>query len=151
MKTYGVTPHYELIKNNRWGRVLSDHTLSTPITGYAATFENHFFRCRLMPDGALTIYALSEWDFASGPVINDTAMVAASLMHDAFCHLTDKGILPWSVRAQADNYFAKMLIDHSARGGLLGWRTAWAYLSTTWRWVAVKTYSNTIARWRRTQ
>ena len=151
MKTCGITPHYELARNNTWGVILSDHAMCTPITGHTAVFNNREFHCSLTDDGELIIYEGSVWDFASGPALNTPAMVAASLMHDAFCHMTNNGKLPWSCRAQADGYFAQMIRDHGPRGGLLGWRTGLTYLSSGWRWLAVSANSQLIARWSRTK
>lgn len=144
MKPFQI-PHYELFWKNgfRWGRLLSNYTIKTPITGYNRILDTGNFRCILRADGELTVVNLSEWDFGTGPgVIQDIAMVPASLVHDAFCHLTDRGILPWSVRMKADNYFASMLWRYGSKGFV-------SKASTSWRWLAVTANSQLIARWRR--
>lgn len=137
-----VYPHFEVFRRNgeRWGRLLADYTFETPIKGYNVTLNTGEMHCTLRDTGMLTIYSLSQWNFGNGRVtVQDLAMVLASLAHDAFCELTNRGLLPWSVRAQADNYFAASLWSSSA-GGLL------SALSTGWRWMLVSANSQTLAR-----
>lgn len=130
-------PHYETFKRNGkiWGRLLSDHKYKTPITGFDVVIESRQ-GARLKPSGILHIYAMSEWDFGSG-AIDTPAMVYASLAHDVFCEMTDKGILPWECRFEADKYFWTCLSE----GG--------AIVSRFWRVPAVMLYSQLFARWRR--
>lgn len=140
-------PYVELFRHNRttWGRLLADYTFDTPITGYNRALDTGRFRCKLTEDGSLTIYKMSEYDFGSGRItVQDLGMIRASLAHDAFCHLTDRGIIPYSERRKADNYFAKLLWETGSRGPI-------AAMSTAWRWTAVSAYSQTLARWRRTK
>jgi hypothetical protein len=130
-------PKYELIRSGKWGRLLKNYTYTTPISGYSISWSDQNFKCVLQANGELTVFSLSVWDFGSGPAINTPAMVYASLAHDAFCHMTDRGLLPWSVRAQADQYFWTCLSD------------AGATVSRYWRVPAVMLYSQTLGRWRR--
>lgn len=132
-------PHFERFKRNGrwWGRLLSDYTYHTPITGYAATLSTDHYACSLLPDGTLIVRALTQWDYGSGPVVQSGPMIYASLAHDMFCHMTDKGILPWSVRHEADKYFWDCLGESGAT------------ISRLWRTPAVMLYSQLVARWRR--
>lgn len=134
VKASGI--HYELIRRGRWGRLLSDYAKMTPIKGHDVVYNDGEFRCRLEPSGRLTAYRISEWDFGTR-AINTPAMVEASVSHDAFCKMTDAGILPWSVRFEAD----KFLWTDLGNGG--------ATISRFWRVPLVMLYSQTIARWRR--
>ena len=143
MTTLSV-PHHELFRQNgrRWGRLLSDYTIQTPITGYNRTLDTGRFRCTLFSDGRLIVFKWSEWDLGSGDItIQDIAMIVASLPHDAFCHMTGRGILPWSVRRLADNFLAKMLWQYGAKGFISG-------ASTAWRWLVVSANSQLIARFK---
>jgi hypothetical protein len=142
------TPHYELCRNNTHGRLLSDYVIRTPIKGYQVSYAHGQFHCRLDVDGKLTVYAMSEWNFGNR-AIDTPAMVAASLPHDAFCHMTNSGRLPWSARRLADNFFSWMLRELGPRGGRLGLRTGLTCLSSGWRWLGVTANSQLIARWSR--
>jgi hypothetical protein len=137
-------PHYEMFRKNgdSFGRLLSDYTFyDTPIKGYDFDYKNQSMHCRLSPDGTLTIFKLSEWDFGTGPVIQDQNMVRASLFHDPLCYMTDSGVIPYSERVRADNYFAWLLND--------GGSGVMQKVSTAWRWLVVSLNSQTIARLRR--
>lgn len=147
MTECSIMPDFDLIRGNTWGKLKRDHVMCTPFTGFDVAWSNDVFRCRLTPDGKLTVFAGSEWDFATGG-IDTPAMVAASLMHDAFCHMTNAGKLPWSVRRRADNHFSAMIRKHGPRGGFLGWRTGLTYAASGWRWIVVSANSQLNARWR---
>jgi hypothetical protein len=136
-----LMPSYERYKRNGrwWGRLLSDYVYRTPITGYAVTVDASDYSCTLLPDGSLIVRALTVWDYGSGPVVQSGPMIYASLAHDMFCHMTDRGFLPWSVRHEADKYFYHCLSE------------AGATISRFWRTPAVMLYSQTVARWRRTK
>ena len=147
MNTYGATPVYELINLNRCGRLLLSHEIDTPIKGYEVHFRNDRFECRLYKSGRLFVRALSEWDF--GTMAPDTpAMIIASLPHDAFCLMTDAGLLPWKVRRQADNFFTSFLFEHCPKGGRFKWRTGLSGLFAGVAWVFVSVNSQFFARWR---
>jgi hypothetical protein len=139
-------PHVELFKRNRtvWGRLLSEYSFAdTPHKGYDVEYNDGRFRCHLFPDGRLKIYMLSEYDFGSGGItVQDLGMIRASLYHDALCHMTDAGLLPYTERRRADNHFASLLWQTGSRGPI-------AAVSTAWRWTGVTLYSQTLARWRR--
>jgi len=132
-----VQPRIEIFKHNgtKWGRLLDDYTYHTPITGFEKTLKIKNFHCQLFADGKLKVFALSEWDFGSW-AIDDPAMVYGSLAHDAFCHMTNYLLLPWSVRAQADKYLWQCLTD------------AGATVSRFWRVPGVMLYSQLVARWK---
>lgn len=135
-------PHFEVFRKNgeRWGRLLRDYTYDTGIKGYNRTLDIGYFRCRLTDDGLLTIFKWSEWNFGDGDVtVQDLAMILASLIHDAFCHLTGRGILPYSVRMKADNLFTRMLWKNGSQGLLNA-------ASASWRWFLVTLNSQTKAR-----
>lgn len=137
-------PHYERFRKNGddWGRLLSDYWFyDTPIKKYDIDFNNDSMKCRLYANGNLCIYKPSQWDFGTGPVIQDQNMVRGSLFHDAICHMTDAGAIPYQERARGDNYFAYLLNEGGS--GLL------QKASTAWRWFVVSLNSQTIARFRR--
>lgn len=124
---------YELIDHGKRGRLLSPLYFPSPIEGYevcAPTF------C-LDESGNLALHAGFEWDFGSY-AIDTPGMVRASAMHDAFCILTDTGKLPWKCRAQADDYFRKLLIEY----GTSAIRAWWCYLG-------VRTFSTLVAKRKR--
>jgi hypothetical protein len=131
-------PHYLLIKRGwkTWGKLLSDYTYITPIVGYSVRYHTKDFYVHLTPDGKLFIAKGSFWDFGTGPVIQDLAMVYASLPHDMFSHLTNAGKLPWAERYQADKYFYHCL------------SIAGSTMSRFWRFPGVFLYSQLIARWK---
>ena len=65
----------------------------------------------LHPDGLLEIDAGYVWDFGTGAV--DTPdMVAASLVHDAGCDLTNEGVIPWAFRREFDREFRRVLAEY---------------------------------------
>ena len=132
------TPHYQLIRRGKWGRMLENHVYFTPIKGHTARINEPRLKCRLFENGMLEVYADTEWDFGTH-ALNTPAMVIASLAHDMFCHFTDRGLLPWEVRHKADKYFGKLLKQAGA-----GW-------SRLWRIPVVVFYSQAIARWKRTK
>ena len=130
-------PHYELIAKGKRGRLLDTYAYHTPVKGYEAEIMERTIRTRLSADGTLTVFYCTEWDFGSGPAVDTPAMVTASLAHDIFCHLTDRGLIPWECRAPADGYFRQVLKDC----GNGAWRHA--------RWLGVRFYSTCLAKWRR--
>lgn len=111
---YGLA--YTLFREGRrhWGRLNDDVIIHTGITGHLAEIDGTVtpMKALLYPDGRLKIYAGSRWDFGSGPALNTPGMVRASLVHDAFCHLTNLGLVPWSVRKDADRLFRDMLKEY---------------------------------------
>lgn len=127
--------HYELIDGGKRGRLLSPLDFESGITGHCVNDPSFAFY--LAPDGLLTLYTGFEWDFGSY-ALDTPAMVLASAAHDAFCVMTDKSLLPWSVRAQSDKYFRDLLAENG-----VGFIRRW------YCWAGVRTYSKTIAYWRR--
>lgn len=132
-----VIPHIETFKRNgrTWARLLQNYAYQTPITGHHKTL-NGFISAILSADGLLKIERMSEWDLGTGAV-DTPAMVYASLPHDIFCEMTSKGMLPWSVRHQADKYFWQCLTG------------AGATISRFWRTPLVMLNSQLVARWGR--
>jgi hypothetical protein len=137
--------NYTLIKKNKWGRLNQDVFIETGITGHEASIMNSGIYCHLQPDGMMWIGTGTEWDFGSGPAINTPAMVRASLVHDMFCHLTDRGLVPWNVRSKADKLFRQHLIDYNPKrrwfNPLRYWHNA--------RYAGVVMYSQCLARFKR--
>lgn len=129
-------PRYTLLngRSNR-ARLDEDYRFDTGIKGHEARIEYRPDACQLWPFGTLIVYEGFVWDFGSGPAIDTPDMVIASLAHDALCGLTDRGLVPWSVRKQADKYFRYLLKINGCP-----WIRRWyAYL-------AVRFYSYNIAR-----
>lgn len=128
-------PAAKRLPDGRW-RTINDEQYETPIKGYSLIWGNGEFRCRLYEDGRLLIYAGSVWDLGTG-AIDTPAMIYASLPHDAFCLMTNSGVLPWECRMMADKYFKQCLKDAGA-----GW-------TALWRFPLVVLNSQTIARMKR--
>lgn len=126
--------HYELIDGGKRGRLLSPLEFETGITGHCVNDPSFAFY--LAPDGNLTLYTGYEWDFGSY-ALDTPAMVLASAAHDAFCLMTDQGLLPWSVRAQSDKYFRDLLSENG-----VGFARRW------WCWAGVRGYSKFVAYWK---
>jgi len=136
--------NYTLIRNNKWGRLRSPAVIDTGITGFTVTLDEPNLYAKLTPDGLLWVGAGTEWDFGSGPAVNTPEMVRASLPHDIFCIMTDRGLLPWSVRAKADKLLHDMVRDLAPKRK---WHNPLRYWYKV-RWVGVVCYSQGIARWR---
>lgn len=127
--------NFELIDGGTRGRLLGALQFQTTITGYSINHpEDGYYLDR---EGLLTLYVGFTWDFGSCAV-DTPAMVIASAAHDAFCVMTDKGLLPWSVRAQSDYFFRELLKQHG-----VGFSRRW------WCWAGVRSYSKTVAYWNR--
>jgi hypothetical protein len=134
----------ELIRNNRWGRLKSPVVIDTGITGFDVFIDEPTLRFHLMRDGLLWVDAETEWNFGSGPAVNTPEMVRASLPHDLFCIMTDRGLLPWSVRAQADKLFRTHVKELSPKRP---WYNPFRYWYNI-RYAGVWVYSNGVARWK---
>jgi hypothetical protein len=119
------------------GRLLSRYEFWTPITGHDARIEGSTMACSIRADGLLVVEPGFEWDFGSGPAIDTPAVVIASLAHDALCLLTNRRLLPWECRAQADAYYRNLL-----RLNGTGLARTW------WQYAGVRLYSESVARWK---
>lgn len=135
---------YELIRNNRWGRVKFPVATNTVITGYDVFIEEPTLYTHLTENGLLWVGTGTEWDFGSGPAVNTPEMVRASLVHDMFCIMTDRGLVPWSVRSKADKLFRDQIKEFSP---VRKWYNPMRYWYLA-RYVAVVVYSQGIARWK---
>jgi len=113
-------PHYSVHWKTGTGTLLSEFVFPTSITGF--TEDQHSF-ITLETIGTLTLAAGFVWDFGSGPAIDTPDMVYASLAHDALYELMQLGLLPWSQRKEADQYFKRLLKQVG-----MGWmRRQWVY------------------------
>lgn len=128
-------PPIERLKNGKM-RFYDDYIFTDSVRGYDADFNRDGFRCALRPDGELTIFAGSVYDMGTG-AINTPAMVVASAEHDAGCHMTNYGVLPWAARHEFDKRFFSRLGEEGAT------------ISRWWRTAGVMLNSQLIARWRR--
>ena len=79
----------------------------------------------LAEDGMIFVSEGYIYDYASGPAINNPAMVYASLIHDAFYDLLKRGRLPQDQRKRADKLFRNMLLE----AGASPIRAGYAYLA----------------------
>lgn len=131
---------YELIRiaGKRRALLLEDASFYPPGMLHQGKLEGSATACELTAAGLLKIRAGFVWDFGSWPAINTPDVVLASLAHDAFCVMTDAGVLPWSVRAQADRYYRELLKQYGCK-----WYRRW------WQWAGVRGYSKFVAYWRR--
>lgn len=126
---------FELLPDG-WGTLGEGLLFETGILGYTAKLpEPH--QSELSEVGTLMLHPGFTWDFGSY-AIDTPAMVIASSAHDALCLMTDKGLLPWSVRARSDKLFREVLQAHG-----VGLFRRW------WCWAGVRAYSKTIAYWKR--
>lgn len=136
------TINFAIIRNGTWGELQGPACFETPITGQKAilrkTIGDAFVDCSLSSDGILWAQAGTQWDFASGPAISTPTVLLASLAHDMGCHLTDQGHIPWSCREAFDALYRDLLGYYG-----VGWARRWAH------WSAVRTYSKTVAYWKR--
>lgn len=128
---------YKLIERGTKGLLTKTVFFQTHMRGYSGQLPY----CELQTNGQLIVYKGFRWDFGSG-AIDTPAMVIASLAHDAMCNLTDAGVIPWKLRAEGDKLFRDLLKKNS-KPGLLSFASRW------WRWAAVRTYSEGVARWKR--
>jgi hypothetical protein len=138
--------HYDTYKDrdgNLRGIMLSEKVYQTNILGHAVAIQAPGSVCSLTKDGKLALAGALEgdarfdWDFGSY-AIDTPPMVRASAEHDAFCRMTDEGLLPWECRALADANFRDRLIAE----GTPPWR-AWV------DYMAVRRYSKCVAYWKR--
>ena len=138
--------HYESYLDragNLRGVMLSEKVYQTKILGHAVAMQAANSVCSLTKDGKLALAGAFEgtarfdWDFGSY-AIDTPPMVVASAEHDAFCRMTDDGMLPWECRALADTNFRERLIAE----GTPTWR-AWL------DYFAVRRYSKWVAYWKR--
>jgi hypothetical protein len=136
--------NYELIRNNKWGRLMSPVETDTRIAGYSAKIDEGAVFATLEPNGLLFIGTGTEWDFGSGPAVNTPEMVRASLVHDMMCHFTDRGLIPWSCRHKADKLFLSHLDKYGRKRAWYSPLRYWKYV----RFTGVVCYSQLIARWR---
>lgn len=130
-------PQYELIRKGKMGRLLAQYRFYSPITGHQARIEGSTMACSIDATGLLIVEPGFEWDFGSGPAIDTPAVVIASLAHDALCLLTNRRLLPWNCRAQADAYYRQLLHVNGT-----GFARRW------WQYAGVRGYSEMVARWR---
>ncbi len=125
--------HYRLIENGKRGELLSQHVFETPVVGYEAEMPG----VSLLKSGTLIMDALLRWDFGTG-AIDTPAVVEASLKHDAFCWLTDAGLIPWECREAADADYRDTLKSLG-----VGFVRRWAH------WLVVRGNSKFNAYWKR--
>lgn len=112
-------PHYDLIDGES-GKLLADYVYTTSVMGY--NIETQYIR--LTQFGTITIRKGFEWDFATG-AIDDPAMVAGSVVHDALYWLIRKNLLGRQHRKTADKDFKRIL----KAGGVGRFRRNYCYLA----------------------
>lgn len=125
-------------RRKRGGRLNDDELFRTGISGHTAEITDPAQdACKLYASGQLVVRAGFEWDYGSGPAVDTPDVIRASCAHDALCRLTNARLVPWSVRAEADTAYRRVL----KRMGMPKWRR-WAH------YAAVRSYSVFIARWK---
>lgn len=139
-----VNLKYKLIEQGSLGKLTKTVFSDTGITGFSVFINEPSLQVRLDNNGTMYVYPGTIWDFGSGPAVNTPAMVRASLIHDMFCHLTNRRLLPWSVRRKADALFRKQVKALSPKRK---WYNPVRY-HYWWRWTGVTAYSQLVARWR---
>ncbi len=77
----------------------------------------------LVPSGLLTVREGYTWDGASGPAIDTSSVMEASLAHDVLYELISRGLLPWSTRKAAD----KTLLHLCQEAKMPAWRSQYIY------------------------
>lgn len=102
-------------------------TYATGVTGFG--FDHPLFS--LGKDGTLTIGPGYSWDGGSGPAINSTSMLYASLPHDVLYQAMRMGMLPAECRPEVDLLFHRCCLEVMWRP-----RAWWCYRAV--RWFAAK-------------
>jgi hypothetical protein len=77
----------------------------------------------LGPSGVLVVREGYTWDGASGPAIDTSSVMDASLAHDVLYEFIARGLLPWSTRKAAD----KTLLRLCQEAKMPGWRSQYIY------------------------
>lgn len=83
--------------------------VQTSVYGYL--IEDGFFTLKL--DGILSIKRGYTWDGASG-AIDTKSILRASLVHDIFCDLINKGRLPKAIQKLVDRELVKIIEEYWA-------------------------------------
>lgn len=96
---------YRDITDKRY-MTLSTVALETDVRGYNISAD----RYRLYPDGLLIVRPYYVWDGASGPVVQTSDSVKATLGHDVLYELMRLGSLPQSAKDDADRFLYTQLI-----------------------------------------
>lgn len=126
-----------------FGRIAEDVTWQTGITGYRCSIARKIESTRnvmlwvqadLREDGTLIARNSTEYDFGSGPAINNLPVIYASLKHDIGCHLTHLGLIPWKFRAWFDKEYRQDLLDYGA-----------SVFRSWYQWTVVRSYSKFVA------
>ena len=135
------------LEGHRFGRIAEDVVWQTEIIGHRCTIIQKikskrgvmlWVHAELYENGTLVAHESTEYDFGSGPAINNLPVIYASLKHDIGCHLTDLGLLRWKYRAWFDKTYRKDLDEYGAS------------LPRRWyHWAGVRAYSKTISYWGR--
>ena len=133
---------YELVRNNRWGKLNRPVEVQTDLVGHDVTLTNERMRATLSNTGVLRVEAGTEWDFGT-MAVDTPAMVRASLVHDMFCLMTDAGMLPWSARANGDKLFRQIILEFSPKRPWYNPLAHWHWA----RWAGVSINSQLVARW----
>lgn len=130
----------------RFGRIAEDVEWQTGILGYTVTIAQMieskkgvmlWVHCDLFPDGRLRAYNSTEYDFGSGPAINNLPVIYSSLKHDMGCHLTNMGLILWKFRAWFDKFYREDLQAYGCPP-----IRAWGH------WSAVRFNSKFVAYWK---
>lgn len=130
-----------------FGRLVGTAIWQTEITGHAFRYDGFrtvagvdlWVSFSLSADGLMAAYDRTEYDFGSGPAINDLCVIYASLPHDIGCHLTDMGAIPWKWRGWFDAFYRKGLAFYGCQ-----------WVRKAWQWAVVRSYSKFIAYHKRT-
>jgi hypothetical protein len=132
-------------EGHRFGRLAEDVVWQTEIKGYRRTICQKvkskrgvmlWVHAELYENGTLVAHEGTEYDFGSGPAINNLPVIYASLKHDIGCHLTNLRMIAWKWRSWFDAEYRR---DLAAYGERLPRRA--------WHWLGVSAYSQIIARW----
>lgn len=134
------------VRNGRhFGRIAEMVQWQTEVKGFAVRYNGHvdsdgttlWVSFELFPDGVMNAYSLTEYDFGSGPAIDDLCVIYSSLPHDIGCHLTNMGLIPWKWRKYFDGLYSKALSFY----GCPWWRKAY-------QWTGVRLNSKFVAYWK---
>lgn len=112
-------PVYRYDAETKKGTLLVTQPYSTPIHGSPGELG----RISLSAVGTLVIRPGYEWDFGSGPAIDDPTMIYASLAHDALYDLMNAHDFDGKFRKAADRYFIQLCKEI----GMPWWRRAYVY------------------------
>jgi len=144
---FPISFRFDRFTRNKYtfGRLAHDVWWQTEVLGYNVKIQDYmvvkgeklWVNIELFEDGKMVGRKKTEYDFGSGPAINNLPVIYSSAPHDFGCHFTNTRLIPWKWRKWFDNFY---------------WRGMGFYGANIprriWQWAAVTGYSQLVARWK---